>query len=197
MKKIVEVLFLFMALSSLIMTTQGQNNEPFKFKGIAIKGSAAAFCQELEKIGFEKVESNSLDKPTYAGNFLNREAVVLVMSNEDNSIHSVAVMFKPYTDSEWGFLYDKYINTVELYTAKYGEPISSVADKPDYANTNSQIVLALSNGLATYITEYETESGYIQIRILSADVSYKATFTIIYRDKEGLEKAYIKQLDEI
>lgn len=196
MKKIV-FLFSIVILSSLMVSIYGQNEDLLKFKGIPIRGSSEMFCQELEKKGFEKVELDISDGPVYSGDFLNREAVVLAMSNEDDSIHSVGVVFKPYTDTEWNFLFEKYKNTIELYTAKYGEPVNTVAEKPDYAESNSSIVLALFQGLVHYLTEYETGSGYIQIMILPSDVSYKATISIVYRDKEGVEKAYRKQIDDI
>lgn len=195
MKRIVGIL-LFVALSTIGIAVYGQSDSPLKFKGIPIKGNAHVFCQELEKKGFEKVEflgENAFDG--YVGIFLEREAIVSLAADEEKNIHSLVVLFKPYTD--WKYLYEQYTGCVELYTAKYGEPVNTVAEKPDYAESNSSIVLALFQGLVHYLTEYETGSGYIQIMILPSDVSYKATISIVYRDKEGVEKAYRKQIDDI
>lgn len=195
MKRIVGVL-LFVALSTIGIAVYGQSDSPLKFKGIPIKGNAHVFCQELEKKGFEKVEfsgENAFDG--YVGMFLEREAVVSVAADEENNIHSLVVLFKPYT--AWKYLYEQYTGCVELYTAKYGEPVNSVAEKPEYATTETSMMLALEEGLVKYMTEYETKTGYIEIYIQKLDALYNGTIAIVYRDRETLEKVYEKCLEDI
>lgn len=195
MKRIVGIL-LFVALSTIGIAVYGQSDSPLKFKGIPIKGNAHVFCQELEKKGFEKVEflgENAFDG--YVGMFLEREAVVSVAADEENNIHSLVVLFKPYTD--WKFLYEMYLGCVELYTTKYGEPVSSVSEKPDYATTETSMMLALDEGLVNYMTEYDTAEGFIQIFIQKLDTIYNGTIAIVYRDRDTLEKVYEKHLQDI
>lgn len=195
MKRIVGIL-LFVALSTIGIAVYGQSDSPLKFKGIPIKGNAHVFCQELEKKGFEKVEflgENAFDG--YVGIFLEREAIVSLAADEEKNIHSLVVLFKPYTD--WKYLYEQYTGCVELYTAKYGEPVNSVAEKPEYATTETSMMLALEEGLVKYMTEYETKTGYIEIYIQKLDALYNGTIAIIYRDRETLEKVYEKCLEDI
>lgn len=195
MKKIVGVLLL-LVVSTMKMMLFSQSDEPLKFKGIPIKGNVYEFCRALEKKGFEKYEfsvENTFDG--YVGIFLEREAIVSLAADEENNIHSLVVLFKPYTD--WKYLYEQYTGCVELYTAKYGEPVNSVAEKPEYATTERSMMLALEEGLVKYMTEYETKTGYIEIYIQKLDALYNGTIAIVYRDRETLEKVYEKCLEDI
>lgn len=180
-------LLLFAALVVCMAgTLHAQETEHLKFKGIPIEGSVDSFGRELVTEGFSKEE-----KSVYKGIFMGRESYVFLNSQTDNQIRAVGVIFNEC--DTWKKLKSDYVWCVDMYTEKYGDPLSETRTFSGYKNED--------NGLAMYAVK-DDECNYRAIWIvpngmISITISPMARVFISYLDGVSAQNNHSAIIDEI
>lgn len=114
-----KALFLFYFL---VLSLSASAQQHLSFKNIPIEGSATAFCQKLKSKGFKQT-GHDKNVFIFRGDFTGQDVNVTVgTSGNRKNILSVEVTFDP--SEEWNTLLNTYNHYKDLYTTKYGEPVT-------------------------------------------------------------------------
>lgn len=164
-----------------------------KFKGISLGCKPAEFQKALESKGFKLVEKT---EDGYAGtcSFMGTTDATLVVYNaKDGSVtYCVAAMME--AGKNWTEVERAYINAVDLYKEKYGEPAAHIEDVDGYSPKDNGIYY-LRDGKVDYQSSWEFEAGEIIISLVYE--LFKPWVLVVYRDRVGRELQFKEILDEI
>lgn len=170
------------------------SQEHLSFKGIPIEGSMSAFCQKLKSKGYTQFGQNN-NITLFKGDFTGRPATIAVGATDDgNNVHSVVVIFDEC--SEWNTLVDTYNYYKELYTRKYGSPSACLENNPSHSDSNTMLMLELSQGTVTYASGWSVTGGTIELSIDKAGYT-DGVVIIRYRDAQNVEAKIQSDLEDI
>lgn len=168
--------------------------EHLSFKGIPIEGTMTSFCQKLQATGLKKLTTQN-NVTLFTGDFTGRQSTIGVVSSDDGkSVHGVVVMFDPIDD--WRKLVDTYDYYKELYTHKYGDPAAHKEENPSRTDSNSMLMLELSQGTVTYGSIWDVPGGSIELSIQKSDFG-NGMVIIRYLDAMNMEAKTQNDLNEI
>ena len=189
-----KVLFLFI---SLMVCVCGYSQKHMKFQGIEIDGTKKDFVDQLVKKGY-RYEGPSDNIEILSGTFTSKKAKVGVLANSAGNVIAVTVSLPEY--KEWKTLLNEYNYYKDLYTQKYGMPVS-VNEKDKTINEDNHWKLSyLVEGRNEWECWFETEEGEILLAIkgLKHDFDDNTGYiTIMYRDKANYKKNQNKDIDDI
>lgn len=170
------------------------SQEHLSFKGIPIEGSMTAFCQKLKDKGYTELERDN-NTTLFNGDFTGELATIVVGATDDgNNVHSIVVGFDAC--SEWKTLVDTYDYYKELYTRKYGTPAASIENNPSRGDSNTMLMLALSQGTVTYVSDWSVAGGTIELFINKVGYTHGSVM-IRYRDAQNIEAKFKSDLEDI
>lgn len=184
---------LIMVFSAIFVQAQ---NEHLKFKGIPIAGDLDTFVTALEQQGFYDINDSPVpNSATLTGEFTNRDAVILVVANNNKKdVWKVAVMFDG-TD-KWDVLERDYQTYKDMFIEKYGKP-KKVKEEFDDKTASSYLQLyELHQGRCTYATLFELKEGYIAISIVPYG-TLKGAILLEYEDEINGNKSRKSAIDDI
>lgn len=154
----------------------------------------SSFCKKLESKGFTKIGSDG-NLTMFAGDFTGRQADVGVAATDDGeNVYSVGVFFDASKD--WKTLVNTYDYYKDLYTKKYGKPSASNENNPSYDNSNTTLMIALSEGKVTWCSEWNVTGGTIELSIVKGE-HYEGMVFIKYHDAQNVEAKIQNDLDDI
>lgn len=191
MKKIFVTFLLLFA----VIVGYAQEQGHLTFRGVPIDGDLETFVGKLEKLGYKNLDIEPAPNTVVlTGEFTNKEVMVLVVSNANKqNVWKVGVLFE--ASDSWDFLVSQYDYYKELYTKKYGKPVSHTESfEKDYYKDSGQL-FALSQGWVKYESFWEVDNGDIKVSI--APFEYKGTVLLEYQDKKNAEVKSQNDLDDI
>ena len=189
MKKII------IATIAIVISFSINAQEHLTFKGIPIEGSISEFCQKLTSKGLTLLGSEN-NVTIFTGDFTGRNANIGVTATDDgNNVYAVVVMFD--ASKEWNVLVDTYDYYKDLYSRKYGNPVSSIENNPSRSNTNTALMAQVHEGTVVYCSVWDVSGGDIQLSIEKTTGFYEGMVVIRYRDSQNVEAKILKDLEEI
>lgn len=133
------------------------------FMGIPMDCSSEQFSKKLQKKGFKFLERFDNCK-ILTGLFTGEKAEIWVEDTDaGKNVQKIGVAYKP--SSEWKHLVNKYNRIKKLYTEKYGEPAYSEEQNDAITDSNTSLMLNLSEGKAKYETVWCLKNGSISLGI--------------------------------
>lgn len=187
------VTFLFLLA---MIVCHAQEQEHLTFRGVPIEGDLNTFVGKLEKLGYRNLGIEPAPNTVVlTGEFTNKDAMILVVSNENKqNVWKVGVLFD--ASDSWDYLVSQYDYYKELYTKKYGKPVSHIESfEKDYYKDSGQL-FALSQGWVKYESFFEVDNGDIKVSIAPFEYG-KGTVVLEYQDKKNAEVKSQNDLDDI
>lgn len=150
------------------------------FMGIPMDCSSEQFSKKLQAKGFKFLQKYK-DVDILTGMFAGDKAeIYLKDSKSGKKIPRIGVYYT--SSSEWNLLVRQYNRLKELYTKKYGEPSYSVEQNNATTDSNTSLMLNLSEGKAEYKTEWYLENGWISLQISRAANFGEGKVFVLYVD---------------
>lgn len=203
MKKIFSTLIF--ASAAIFSFTQ----DHLSFKGVPIDGTLSAFVDQLEKSGFELLDTRDVDIPwdeIFSGNFsaldekqpFNRAEIlkegyatlkgdfagyknckVNVSTLEDKDLVSSVMVSFPDRDT-WSTLSSDYFDLKEMLTTKYGNPSKSNEEwKEGEPSGDDYKMYAVGDNECKYESTFETDKGTIRLAIYHDNSSFWDEFVML------------------
>lgn len=187
---------LFMIIS-LMICVSGYSQKHMKFQGIEIDGTKKAFVDQLIKKGY-RYEGPIDNMEMLSGTFTSKKARIGVNANSDGNVIEVVVKLPEYT--EWKTLLNEYNYYKDLYTQKYGMPVSVNEKDKTISDDNHWKISYLVEGENEWECWFETKEGEILLTIKGIKHKFAentGNITIMYRDKANYKKNQNKDIDDI
>ena len=183
---------------SLMICVCGYSQKHMKFQGIEIDGTVKSFVDKLVQKGYKYEISLDNNGAALSGTFTNKKAFLGVYANSNSVVYCVLVYLSDC--KEWKSLLNEYNYYKDLYTKKYGEPVS-VTETYDFISNNNYVnILQLVNGKIEWKCWFETEDGEILLSIRGKDNKLEedsGCISIMYRDKSNFEKSKSRDIEDI
>jgi hypothetical protein len=216
---------IFSALLFVSVTVISVAQDHLTFKGVPIDGTLSSYVAQLEKSGFDLIDTRDADIPwgevlsgdfsslnkerpfdraeilkegyaTLKGDFAGyKECKVNVSTLKDKDLVSSVMVSFP-SRSEWLPLSSDYISLKEMLTTKYGNPAESVLAWEDSTPSDNESKMhAVTMGRCKLETTFETGNGTIKLAI---DNSFFSGFvTLTYTDKINSSKLKAKAIGDL
>lgn len=191
---------LFLLGAMLFGLAASAQNGHLKFMGREICGSVADFRSYLVA---EKGFYRTIDPCILRGTFAEQKCQVRLVKGADGMLFSVEMLSDSSYDN-WTPLYRTYCAWVEIYTVKYGNPISAIqsfGSNDDFVRaTNSDFarMTAVEDETCNFKTVFSTNGGTIEIAIVKdKDEFGHGKIFIRYCDKLNDKVQRSRILDEI
>ncbi len=143
--------------------TSAQQFEHITFKGIPIDGTIKDFVAKLTNMGFEYLgEEDGIVK--LRGEFAGCKGCKIVVYSLESTkkVNAVGVIFP--MQENWSRLQKEYDTLKTMLTEKYGKP-SKCVDEFKNLSADYMKEMALIDGECTWITQYSTKNGNIELSI--------------------------------
>lgn len=187
-------LFLFFAVLCMSHFMMGQ--EHMKFKGVEIDGSLSEMVTKLKAKGFTYLGAEdgiAIMKGDFAG-YRDCQIVVLSMK-ETGKVNAIGVAFPERED--WSSLEGDYDRLKSMLTEKYGEPMRMIEKfQHEYVSDNSSKWHELSMDRCTWMSEFETSNGTIELYMNKMGYS-KAAVILKYYDKANTDVVRASAMDDL
>lgn len=190
---------LLLCLVLLGMEVSAQNGH-LKFMGREICGSVVDFENFLVS---EKGFSRTIEPCILRGTFTEQKCQVRLVEGADGMLFSVEMLSDNSYD-KWTPLYRAYCAWMEIYTVKYGNPVSVIQSFGSYddlvklSNSDSIRMLAIDEETCNFRTVFSTDGGTIEIAIVKDKNEYgHGKIFIKYCDKLNDKVQHSRILDEI
>lgn len=191
---------LFLLGAMLFGLAASAQNGHLKFMGREICGSVADFRSYLVA---EKGFYRTIDPCILRGTFAEQKCQVRLVKGSDGMLFSVEMLSDSSYDN-WTPLYRSYCAWVEIYTVKYGNPISVIRsfgcydDLVSATNQDSARMIAVKEETCNFKTIFLTNGGTIEIAIVKdKDEFGHGKIFIRYCDKLNDKVQRSRILDEI
>lgn len=169
--------------------------EHLSFKGIPIEGSKTYFCQQLESKGFKSIGTYD-NISFFNGFFAGSEALISVVPTSDKeNVLGVTVSFP--ASGEWKDLEISYHYYKQLYSSKYGKPLSSLEKNPSKSDSNLSLMMELEDGKVKYQSIWKDFGGFIILSIDKAEGYHKGQVNVAYGNIDSLKTIIHDSLDDI
>lgn len=181
-------------ISSIAQTV----NEHMTFKGVPIDGSLNEFVTKMKSAGFSYLGTQD-GTAILKGDFAGFNGCIIGVSTLQNSdiVNTIGVIFPE--NKGWSSLENKYMNLKEMLTLKYGKPSGCIEKFQGYNDSpkdNNAKLINLKMDRCTYVTEFETPNGNIQLSLGHKNIS-SYFVKLQYWDKINTDAVKAKALDDI
>ena len=186
--------FLTTIISLIFATAVFAQETHLKFKGVPIDGSLTEFVNKMKTAGFTHrgtEDGIAILEGDFAG-YKNCNVAVYTVKPL-NIVSMIGVIFE--NRHNWSDLESDYNLLKELLTEKYGVPTKVIEEfERTYINDNDKIhELSMERG--TWASVFETESGDIELMILSEGL--RSSVVLRYRDKVNTGKVRQQALEDL
>lgn len=121
---------------TLMMGVSSYCQNHMKFQGIEINGTVKAFVDKMVQKGY-KYESPIENGAMLSGTFTSKNALLTVAGNSSGNV--IAVIVALPDNKEWKNLVTEYDYYKNLYTQKYGMPVSVTEQDKTLSDYNVSI----------------------------------------------------------
>jgi len=186
----------FLGVISLIASAQTESPH-MTFKGVPIDGTLKEFTTKMVQKGFTSVGiENGIS--VLQGDFASyKDCIIGVTSMKQRDLVSKIVVIFPEC-STWQALSSNYYTLKVMLTKKYGNPSEETEKFETYSeprDDNSRLH-NVKFDRCKFVTIYETEKGFINLRITHGD-SLDCHVSLVYIDKMNGELINEDAMDDL
>ena len=186
---------LFSVVALLMAIALNAQDAHLKFKGIPIDGNYKEFAQKLIQKDFKQIEATN-DGIVLTGNFMATPGVMVLVYPDPTTKAVSAVSAMIEAGDNWPTIEGKYIDVVETYKEKYGEPTEHVEEfTTNYASSDALRKNALHDGQCNYKSQWEVEGGRIVISLAYFQFNYYVICA--YVDEQNIKALRQTIIDDI